>query len=407
MQTRLTTSFANSSQGQEAEAILRSCVHCGFCNATCPTYQLLGDERDGPRGRIYLIKQVMEGSSPTTETQLRLDRCLSCRACETTCPSGVQFGRLAEIGRELVEKEVKRSWQQQLVRHLLLLSVPYPRRIGTLISAVRRFKPLLPDSLKLKLPMQDKAEAWPGKRHAQKMLVLAGCVQSVTRPSTNQALAVILDKLGIELVNIDKAGCCGAIAHHLSASEQAKSMMRQNIDAWWPHVESGVEAIIVSASGCGIMVKDYGHLLRHDPFYADKAARISTLTKDPVEVLTDALSNKNWSAIGQGQRIAFQSPCSLQHGQKLAGQVESLLSSLGFSLLPVKDGHLCCGSAGSYSILQTELSAQLRNHKLDALYATQAEQIVTANIGCQLHLSTPDKPLKHWVELVAENLHHV
>lgn len=407
MQTQLSSVFANTRQGQEAETILRSCVHCGFCNATCPTYQLLGDERDGPRGRIYLIKQVLEGNAPTTETQLRLDRCLSCRACETTCPSGVQFGRLADIGRELIENEVKRPWPQRILRQLLLQTVPYPKRIGTLIKAGQILKPLLPLALKQKVPILSKAEPWPRKHHNRKMLVLPGCVQSVTSPSTNQALAVVLDKLSIELVNADNTGCCGAMAHHMSDSKQAHSMMRHTIDACWPYVESGIEAIIVSASGCGVMVKDYGHLLRHDPNYADKAARISALTKDPVEIITDALSDKNWSSLGQGQHIAFQSPCSLQHGQKLTGQVEALLTSLGFFLLPVKDSHLCCGSAGSYSILQAGLSAQLRANKLEALYATQAEQLVTANIGCQLHLSTADKPLKHWIELVAENLNHV
>lgn len=407
MQTRLTSLFANTSKGQEAEAILRSCVHCGFCNATCPTYQLLGDERDGPRGRIYLIKQVLEGSNPTAETQLRLDRCLSCRACETTCPSGVQFGRLADIGRELVEKEVKRPWPQTLIRHLLLRTVPYPSRIDALIKAGRLFQPVLPEALKHKVPAVNQAAAWARLHHARKMLVLAGCIQSVTSPSTNQALAVVLDKLSIELLSAETAGCCGAMAHHLSASEQAQKMMRQNIDAWWPYVESGVEAIIVSASGCGMMVKDYSYLLRDDLAYADKAAKIASLSKDPVEVLTEALAGEDWSQLGQGQRIAFQSPCSLQHGQKLGGKVETLLSDLGFTLLPVKDSHLCCGSAGSYSILQAALSTQLRSHKLEALYATQAEQIVTANIGCQLHLSTADQPLKHWIELVAENLNHV
>lgn len=407
MQTRLTSTLTDTRKGKQAEAILRSCVHCGFCNATCPTYQLLGDERDGPRGRIYLIKQVLEGATPTTETQLRLDRCLSCRACETTCPSGVQFGRLADIGRELIEKEVKRPRSQQLLRRMLLSTVPYPARMTALIKAGQLFKPLLPATIKQKLPQLEQALAWPATQHDRKMLVLEGCVQSVTRPSTNQALALLLDRLGIELISAETAGCCGAMAHHLSASEQAQQMMRKNIDVWWPFVESGVEAIIVSASGCGMMVKDYGQVLADDEAYAEKATRIASLCKDPVEILTDALADKDWSQLGQGQRIAFQSPCSLQHGQKLAGKVEALLSSLGFSCLPVKDSHLCCGSAGSYSILQPRLSAQLRSNKLEALYATQAEQIVTANIGCQLHLSTFEKPLRHWLELVAENLNHV
>lgn len=404
MQTTLTEDLANTRQGREAEAILRSCVHCGFCTATCPTYQLLGDERDGPRGRIYLIKQVMEGATPSRETQLRLDRCLTCRACETTCPSGVQYGRLADIGREEIERQVQRPLSQRLLRSLLIHTIPYRRRIGLVIKAGQLFKPFLPAALKQKLPAQSVNMTRSDISHTRKMLVLDGCVQSVASPATNQAAARVLDKLGVELIAEKKAGCCGALCHHLSASEQARQQMKNNIDAWWPSVEAGAEAIIMTASGCGTMVKEYGHLLADDPNYADKAATISTLARDLVEVINIELSQHDWSNLGRDQRIAFQSPCSLQHGQQLAGQVEKLLEKLGFRLTKVADSHLCCGSAGSYSILQPALSKQLRQNKLKALKAGLPEQIVTANIGCQLHLSTSEQRVTHWIELVAGNL---
>lgn len=404
MQTRLTREFANTPQGREAEGILRSCVHCGFCTATCPTYRLLGDERDGPRGRIYLIKQVMEGATPTQETQLRLDRCLTCRACETSCPSGVEYGRLIDIGREHVEKQVARPWPQKLTRNLLLHTVPYPKRAGFIIAAGKLLTPLLPATLKRKVPTIRPALPWPHNGHQRRMLILGGCIQSVISPTTNQATAIILDKLGIELFTADKAGCCGSMSHHLSAPEQTRVMMKNNIDAWWPYIEEGIEAIIVAASGCGTIVKEYGHLLRDDPDYADKAARVSALAKDPVEILGIELVNQNWTDLGHKQLIAFQSPCTLQHGQQLGGQVESLLQQLGFRLAPVQDSDLCCGSAGTYSILQPVLSQQMRDNKLRALDAGHPERIVTANIGCQMHLSREQQPLVHWTELIAEKL---
>ncbi|MCX4187252.1 glycolate oxidase subunit GlcF [Methylophaga sp. OBS4] len=404
MQTKLTAELAKTRQGQEADAILRSCVHCGFCTATCPTYQLLGDERDGPRGRIYLIKQVLEGAEPTRETQLHLDRCLTCRACETTCPSGVQYGRLADIGREHIEEKVSRPFSETLLRKILLHTVPYPKRIGTLIKAGNLFRPLLPAALKDKLAPVTKAGPWPTAKHQRSMLVLAGCVQSVSTPSTNQAAATVLDRLGITLLQAPEAGCCGALSHHLSAAEQTRQHIKQNIDAWWPYIEQGAEAIIITASGCGTMVKEYGHLLRDDAEYADKAARVSALAKDIVEVMQAEIADGNWSNLGHSQSIAFQCPCTLQHGQQLAGQVENLLQRVGFVLTPVQDAHLCCGSAGTYSILQPKLSQQLRANKLKALHAGKPERIVSANIGCQMHLSEADDPIVHWIELIAEKL---
>lgn len=406
MQTRLAPHIANTKAGQEAESILRSCVHCGFCTATCPTYQLLGDERDGPRGRIYLIKQMLEGQQPSRETQLHLDRCLTCRSCETTCPSGVQYARLADIGREYVEQHVDRPLMQKLVRQALLHIVPHPIRFRALLKTAVLFRAVLPAALKAKLIPVSKSSLWPVSGHQRTMLVLGGCVQSVASPATNSATATLLDKLGINLIDVEQAGCCGALSHHLSAVEQTHDHIKRNIDAWWPYVEAGAQAIISTASGCGAMVKEYGYLLRDDKEYADKARHISELSKDIVEILANE-DLSAWKNIGKGQSIAFQCPCSLQHGQQLAGQVEQLLQQLGFTLTPVQDAHLCCGSAGTYSLLQPQLSQQLRQNKLDNLLAGQPERIVTANIGCQLHLSTQHQAVVHWIELISESLAHV
>lgn len=407
MQTQLKADIANSRQGHEAEAILRSCVHCGLCTATCPTYQLLGDELDGPRGRIYLIKQVLEGATPTNETQLHLDRCLTCRACETTCPSGVQYGHLLDIGRAHVEKAVPRSLSQKLSRQALLHTVPYPKRIGKLLKIGNLFKSFLPNSLKNKLIPYAKAEAWTVAEQPRKMLVLTGCVQSVSSPATNRATAHVLEKMGIQLIEAASAGCCGALSHHLSAERQTQHHIRQNIDAWWSYIEQGIEAIIITASGCGTMVKEYGLLMQDDAIYAEKARIVSYLAKDIIEVIDHEVENVQWSNLGHSQTIAFHSPCTLQHGQQLNGRVEALLQKLGFVLTTVPDAHLCCGAAGSYSLFQPELSQQLRANKLNALNSGQPERIVSANIGCQMHLTEPNKPVVHWIELLAEKINHV
>ena len=400
MQTSLTTELLGTPAGREADAILRSCVHCGFCTATCPTYQLLGDELDGPRGRIYLIKQMLEGQPVTAETQLHLDRCLTCRACETTCPSGVQYGRLADIGRGIVEQRVPRPLHQRLVRRALRMLIPHARRFGALFHVGQALRPALPAGLRAKVPARQNAGDWPAPRHARRMLVLAGCAQSSTTPNTNAAAARVLDRLGISLIVAPAAGCCGALSLHLSAEAEALAYMRRNIDAWWPHVEQGVDAIVMTASGCGVLVKDYGRLLQSDPAYAAKAKRISALTRDLSEVLaSEDLSPLR--ATGHRPRIAFHAPCTLQHGQRLTGVVETLLSGLGFEVTEVADGHLCCGSAGTYSILQPELSRQLRDNKLARLQESDPELIVTANVGCQLHLqSASGVPVKHWIELL-------
>jgi glycolate oxidase iron-sulfur subunit len=400
MQTSLTTTFLNTNEGQEADAILRSCVHCGFCTATCPTYQLLGDELDGPRGRIYLIKQMLEGQPVTRETQLHLDRCLTCRACETTCPSGVRYGRLADIGRAVAEQRIGRPWPERVYRRLLRAVIPYASRFGVFLRMGQTLRPALPATLRSKIPARQAPGLWPLPQHTRRMLVLAGCAQPDTTPNTNAAAARVLDRLGISLSIAPAAGCCGALSQHLSAEHETRDFMRRNIDAWWPSIEQGIEAIVMTASGCGVMVKDYGALLKDDTTYAAKAAKVSTLTRD----LSEILATEDLSALrvaGKKRRIAFHAPCTLQHGQKLIGAVEGILMKLGFELTEVHDGHLCCGSAGSYSLLQPELSIRLRDNKLNALQAEKPELIATANVGCQLHLATGSRmPVIHWIELL-------
>jgi glycolate oxidase iron-sulfur subunit len=403
MQTEIIPEFLQTPEGQEADEILRACVHCGFCTATCPTYQLLGDELDGPRGRIYQIKQVLEGQTPTRTTQLHLDRCLTCRSCETTCPSGVRYGRLVDIGRAIVETRVERPLREKLLRQALVNTVPYPSRFGILVELGKLAKPLLPGTLKAKVPPARPAGAWPAPAGGRQMLVLAGCVQSVATPVTNAAAARVLCRLGIDLVAVPEAGCCGAAAYHLNAQSEGLDSMRRNIDAWWPRVENGAEAILISASGCGVMVKEYGELLRNDPQYADRAARISALARDPVEVLLEA-DLEPLGQPGRGRKVAFHSPCTQQHGQQLKDLVEPILANLGFVPTPVPDAHLCCGSAGTYSLTQPRLSQRLRDDKVLALESGMPDVIATANIGCQLHLEAgAGTPVVHWLELLDQD----
>jgi glycolate oxidase iron-sulfur subunit len=405
MQTTLSEKAKQLPRAEEAESILRSCVHCGFCNATCPTYQLLGDELDGPRGRIYLIKQVLEGNEVTERTQLHLDRCLSCRNCETTCPSGVDYHNLLDIGRAVVDQAVPRPLSQRLWRSGLRAVVPNAALFKNLIQLGRVFRPLMPGALKAKLPRQiHPARPRPTEQHARRVLMLEGCVQPGLSPNTNAATARVLDRLGISITPISQAGCCGAVDYHLNAQEAGLNRARRNIDAWWPSVESGAEAIVQTASGCGAFVKDYGHLLRDDPAYASKAQTVSALTRDLVEVLREEPLEK--LGVKSDLRLAFHCPCTLQHAQKLGGAVEGVLSRLGFNLTAVPDGHLCCGSAGTYSITQPELSRQLRDNRMNALESGKPQVIVTANIGCQTHLDSAGRtPVRHWIELVEDALH--
>ncbi len=409
MQTRLSAAFLETPDGREADGILRKCVHCGFCTATCPTYQLLGDELDGPRGRIYLIKEMLEGAEPSHATQLHLDRCLTCRACETTCPSGVAYGRLLDIGRRHVEQIVPRTVRERLFRRALLTVVPYRKRFAVLLTLGRALRGVMPASWRRAVPVVRPPGTWPALSHARRMLVLTGCAQAAAAPDINAAAARVLDRLGISLIAV-RDGCCGALAHHLSAEDRSREQMRRNIDAWWPQIEQGAEALVVTASGCGAMICDYGALLRDDPEYAGKAARISALTRDVSQVVAQELAQ---SGSGTGAiparraplRVAFHSPCTLQHGLKLRGIVEPLLERAGCTLTSVADGHLCCGSAGSYSILQPEISRQLKAAKLAALEADAPDLIATANIGCLMHLASgTGRPVRHWIEVLAEAL---
>jgi len=409
MQTELSAEFKGTPDGDAAEAILRKCVHCGFCTATCPTYQLLGDELDGPRGRIYLIKQVLEGGEVTRSTQLHLDRCLTCRNCETTCPSGVEYGHLLDIGRKIVEERVERPAGEKAVRWLLKEGLTSPlfapaMKMGQLV------RPLLPAGMKNKVPAPGGARsaAWPTREHARKVLMLAGCVQPAMMPNVNSATARVLDAAGIQTLVAPKAGCCGALRTHLNDHEGGLADMRRNIDAWWPFVEAGgVEAIVMNASGCGVAVKEYGHALAADPAYAAKAARISALTRDISELLPDLLPQLQAQVKpGAVRRLAFHPPCTLQHGQQLRGGVETHLNALGFEVkVTACESHLCCGSAGTYSVLQPELSYQLRDRKLSHLQPLEPQCIVSANIGCIQHLQTGTAtPVRHWIEVLDDAL---
>jgi len=399
MKTDLIVSIKNSEDGKIAEDILRSCVHCGFCNATCPTYQLLGDENDSPRGRIYLIKQMLEGKQVSSSTRLHLDRCLSCRNCETTCPSGVEYSKLLDIGRKIIESKSPRSFKDNSIRKLLRMVLPYRNRFGPLLAIGRVFKPVLPAKIKTKIPRRVVKGSKLIAQHKRRMLVLEGCVQPARSPDINSATAPVLPKLGISLISEKKAGCCGAVSQHLSAEDEALVFIKNNIDAWWPEIESGIEAIVMTASGCGAMVKDYAHLLRNDPDYAEKAQRVSALCKDIAEIIM--AEDLSVLAISENERISWHPPCTLQHGQKINGVVEKILTACGYKLLAVNDQHLCCGSAGTYSILQPEISQQLQSNKINNLQMNKPEMIVTANIGCQTHLQEVSNiPVIHWIHLL-------
>ncbi|MBV4551172.1 glycolate oxidase subunit GlcF [Pseudomonas sp. SWRI102] len=404
MQTRFSDESKRLPRAEEAERILRSCVHCGFCNATCPTYQLLGDELDGPRGRIYLIKQVLEGQPATASTQLHLDRCLSCRNCETTCPSGVDYHNLLDIGRAVVDAAVPRPPSQRALRLGLRGLAGSPERFKTLLRLGAVFRPVLPANLVAKLPRDAAPHGErPAVRHARAVLMLEGCVQPGLSPNTNAAAARVLDRLGISVIPSVEAGCCGALDYHLDAQSTGLDRARRNIDAWWPHLQNGAEAIVQTASGCGAFIKDYGHLLEHDHAYAAKARQVSERALDLVQVLGNEPLEEICAA--RSQRIAVHCPCTLQHAQKLGGTVEALLARLGFNLTEVPDGHLCCGSAGTYSLTQPTLARQLRDNRLNALESGRPELIVTANVGCQSHLDSAGRtPVRHWIELVDQSL---
>ncbi|HSR63043.1 MAG TPA: glycolate oxidase subunit GlcF [Gammaproteobacteria bacterium] len=407
MQTFIKDELRQTPDGKEADRILRSCVHCGFCTATCPTYRLLGDELDGPRGRIYLIKGLLEGKETTGKTLLHLDRCLTCRACETTCPSGVEYGHLLDIGRHHLEQQIKRPLPQRFVRRFLQKTLPYRNRFAALLRLGRLVRPLLPGGIKKRIPPFIEPGPLPGSTHTRKVILFQGCVQAALSPRTNAALMRVLDRLGIMAITVNGEGCCGALDYHMADHASARDYIKNNIDRWWPNLANdNVEAIVTTASGCGVMIKDYGFILRDDPDYAEKAARISALCRDVAEIFTEKDVEKLRRGIHPRESsVVFQEPCTLQHGQKLQGLTARILSGLGFNLNAVREGHICCGSAGVYSLLQPKLSRQLRHDKLSDLLSGDPGMILTANIGCQMHLQqVTEVPVKHWIEEVDQAL---
>ena len=410
MQTHLADFIRNTPSGEEAESILRTCVHCGFCTATCPTYQLLGNELDGPRGRIYLIKSVLEGAAVTETTQRHLDRCLTCRACETTCPSGVRYARLLDIGRAVVDDKVGRKAGERVLRYLLRAILARPRRLAPLVRVAQLVRPLLPPGLRRRVPAPISSARIPttrvpGDSNPECVIALEGCVQSVLAPEIDAATARVLDRFGISMLQPPGAGCCGALSYHLGALAEGLDFMRANIDAWWPAIEDGAQAIIATSSACAATIKEYGELLARDARYADKAARVSELARDPAQLFDRERLERLAASPPSGRRVAFHSPCTLVHGQGLVGAVEQILAASGYQLTTVADAHLCCGSAGTYSVLQPALSARLLQNKLEALGRDAPRLIATANIGCLLHLrSGTSTPVVHWMQLVDERL---
>ncbi|MFN3513963.1 MAG: glycolate oxidase subunit GlcF [Phenylobacterium sp.] len=396
MQTTIRGPIAGTEAARVAEEALRACVHCGFCNATCPTYQLTGDELDGPRGRIYLMKQALEGE-PVSEISLNhLDRCLSCRSCETTCPSGVQYHRLYDVGHQLVAEAAPRGWGGRLLRWAIRRATT-SALFGLALRVGRWLRPLLPQALRAKVTPRIEPGPWPKARHARRVLMLGGCVQASAAPHFNAAAARVLDRGGVESLEI--AGCCGAVHFHLDAPEAARAAARRNLDAWRPHLESGAQEIVITSSGCATFVRDYPDVLRDDPDYLELARAAAALVRDPVEAISAAaLPIRRAPA---EPRIAVHEPCTLQHGLRLTGRIAELLRGLGYDPQPVADNHLCCGSAGAYSLLHPEMAGELKRAKLQALNAASPAAIYTANIGCWMHLADGSPaPVRHWIEAV-------
>jgi len=406
METRLANWIRETSDGREADAILRSCVHCGFCTATCPTYQILGDELDGPRGRIYQIKQVLEGAEPTRSIQVHLDRCLSCRSCETTCPSDVHYGRLLEIGRRVVDQRVSRPVVERLARGMLRYTLSRRRVFAALLAAGRAFRRLLPPALRAKVLVRRLAGPWPLRTHARRVIFINSCTQASLLPAVDAAAAQVLDALGVEVIVLPASGCCGAVAGHTGDHSGALAAARRNILAWWPEIETGAEAIVATASACGLQVKDYARALADDPTFAIKARRVSELAVDLSEWLAPQVEALSSGLSAQGpERVVFHAPCTLQHGQRLGAIPEQILRGFGAQLIPVRDAHLCCGSAGTYSLLQAGLATELRDRKLEALLEGQPVVILSANVGCLAHLESGTKvPVRHWIEWIAARI---
>jgi glycolate oxidase iron-sulfur subunit len=412
MQTNLAPEFAGTPEGQQAQELLRRCVHCGFCTAVCPTYQLSGVEPDSPRGRIELIKQMFEGAAPTRETQGYLDRCLTCRNCETACPSGVEYGRLIDLGRTLVEAKVPRLAREVRQRRWLRVGLTSPvfmPLLKPMVRAGQALRGVLPKALRSHVPERRASGPWPqplkGSPRAR-VLVLAGCVEPAILPSIGHATARVLAAAGIQAVFARGQGCCGALRQHMADPEGARRQMRANLDAWRAHLErGGVDAIVSDASGCALMLKDYGLLLADDPRYAQLAAQASSLARDLSELLPDLAQALKGRVKPPPDVLTYHPPCTLQHGQKLPGVVEQYLGQLGFVLRPAREeGQMCCGAGGANAVLQPDVAARLRERKLGNLLAPESEKpaaIVSANVGCIAHLQAgTDAPVRHWIEIL-------
>ncbi len=400
MQTKLAPNIQQGRHAEAIETILRNCVHCGFCNATCPTYLLRGDELDGPRGRIYQMKQFFEGEPANAEMLKHLDRCLTCRACETTCPSGVKYSHLFEIGKTAIEQELPRPWWGRIQRGGIVRFINSGWLFALSIRVGQTCAWIFPPKLRESVPVRQTPVARNNTKHARKVLMLAGCVQPALAPNTNACASNLLNKLEIEVIEVPGSLCCGAVAFHTSEPEYGLRQVKRLIDSWWPHIEAGVEAIVVTATGCGVSVKDYERLLADDPDYADKAKTVSSLHCDLIELVeaeVEQFQRDNLLA----KRVAVHTPCTMQHGLGINGRVEAVLAGVGYEICQVQDSHLCCGSAGTYSMLQPALASQLRLNKVKALSVEQPDIIATANIGCQLHLAQGNKiPVVHWIELL-------
>lgn len=403
MQTNLAQWALDLEAGKEAEEILRRCVHCGFCLATCPTYQITGDERDSPRGRIYLIKELLEGQDVSHATQFHLDRCLTCRNCETTCPSGVEYGKLVDIGRDLVEERVKRPTTENLSRSVLRRFINSPV-LEPAVKVGRALRPVLPERVRGKLQAPADPGALPVDTEGldTQVLLLQSCVQPAFAPNIDAATQRVLAAIGVGVKTVSESGCCGAVNFHLNAQEAARRQMRANIDAWLPELESGrIKAIVMNASGCGAMVREYAHHLRHDPAYAEKAAKVVEHVVDIVEIVAPHTETLRKRIQSLPERPVFHPPCTLQHWQALRPLTEKTLSELGFDLQPFEESHLCCGAAGTYSMTQPEMSRQLRERKLECMSAAKPDAIVSSNMGCLLHLQEgTEVPASHWIEVV-------
>ncbi len=408
MFARPAADLEGSERGRTAQSLLRNCVHCGFCLPACPTYRVTGNELDSPRGRIYLIKQLVEGAPVTATTREHLDRCLTCRACERACPSGVEYGQLIDLGRELAEERVPRALAQRSLRHVLVAVLSRPRLFKALLRAGQALRNWLPASLQARIPPRPAAHRAPLLApHRRRAVLLEGCVQPGLAPGINAAAARVLDRLGITVERVAGEQCCGALAHHLSETDRALDQARRNVGACCAALDAGAEAIVSTASACGLMAKDYGRLLARDAAYAERARRVSAATRDIAEIITPDDLQQTGLVAGSGPRVAWQAPCTLQHGQRLAGRVEQLLLAVGCRLEPTREGSLCCGSAGAYSILQPGLSMELRRRKVDALTAGAPDVIATGNVGCLEHLrGASPVPVRHWIEIVAERLEH-